>query len=164
MKTGFLKQPSLVTACAILGLLQGCSHHEDRSVTTTREAVTTAPPAPATESGSEAAKKQVYADLKSAQLFAINSPKLPSMLEREFRALLHVTDAGEQFRGLLYEGTPEAKLYGLLGLKLIEDQGYGFYSEECSKTKTPVHVVINGVASQSTTATIARRIAEGGIK
>jgi hypothetical protein len=111
--------------------------------------------------------KTACAAVKGATLFAIGGIGVAgtkSAAEVAFRKVLAAPDALERCRSLAKEGTPEGRLYGLLGLKLLDAKAYEAAAPAFQKDDSKVESAAGCILMKTTVAAVAKNIAEGRLK
>jgi hypothetical protein len=87
-----------------------------------------------------------------------------SSTELSFRALLKRTDALAQCQKLLADASPAGKLYGLLGLKILDANSFRAALPGVNQSKTQVTTIVGCITFNTTVEEIADEIKRGKIE
>jgi len=85
-------------------------------------------------------------------------------IELAFRSLLKSPSAAAQCKKLVAGGSPAGQLYGLLGLKILNDPAYASLSERYVASRSYVPVFVSPAASDRPVSMLASEINKGNIK
>jgi hypothetical protein len=107
-------------------------------------------------------------DLARAQAFVvgpweINIPPLyfgPNANERELRLLLKQPDAGTRMRWLIAHATPEGQMYGLYGLRLLNDPDFERFASRLENEPGEILTTTTAVGFHKTRQEVIQRIRE----
>jgi hypothetical protein len=111
--------------------------------------------------------KKDYAAVKGAKLFSIGGIGIAGTKSGEevaFRKVVAAPGALTRCRSLIKEGTPEGRLYGLLGLKLLDGKAYEAAAPAFQKDDAKVQSAGGCIMYQTTVAGVAKNIADGKLK
>ena len=107
-------------------------------------------------------------DLARAQIFQvgpweINIPPLffgPGVNERELRLLLKQPDAATRMRWLIAHATPEGQMYGLYGLRLLNDPDFERFAGQLQNQPGEILTTTTAVGFHKTRQEVIQRIRE----
>lgn len=105
--------------------------------------------------------------VKAAERFSIGGIGVAGTIapaETALRLIVKAQDGLQQCQTLLKEGTPEGKLYGLLGVKLLDKKAFEAAVTPFLADKTKVKSASGCELSESTVGAIAKEIVEGKLK
>jgi hypothetical protein len=108
-----------------------------------------------------------YETVRAAPDFSIGpggAAGVRSLAEISLRKLLKTPTAAADCRKLVIEGTPAGQLYGLLGLKLLNDPSYPSVVVPFRNSQVKVTVVDGCNAIDYTTSAVVRSLDKGRIK
>lgn len=111
--------------------------------------------------------KTAYETVRTTESFAIGRVGVAGIISKQenaFRELLHQPDALAQCQKLLAEGTPAGQLYGLLGLRLLDESAFDAALPRYTASKSVIETVNGCMISHTTAAAVAGRIAKGDVK
>lgn len=114
-----------------------------------------------------APNKPAYETVKTAGGFAIGRVGVAGIIseqESAFRELLKQPDALVQCQKLIGAGTPAGQLYGLLGLRLLDESAFNAALPRYIDSKTDIQTVNGCIVGVTTAAALAERIAKGEVK
>ncbi len=120
-------------------------------------------PAPATVS----LERETYHTVRTAARFTVGGvgeAGIPSRQETAFRLLLKQPDPVVQCRNLLTEGTPAGQLYGLLGLRLLDQKAFQAALPRYQDSATSIQTMSGCLGFQTTAAKLAKQIEDGTLK
>jgi hypothetical protein len=81
------------------------------------------------------------AKVKSFSFGGIGAAGIPSQSEAHFRTVLDHHTALAEFRGVLANGTPEAKLYALCGIRILDPSSFNEAAEPLKKSNPTVETI-----------------------
>lgn len=108
-----------------------------------------------------------YSTVKTAERFSVGGvgyAGIPSRQETAFRQLLKQPEALVQCQKLLTEATPAGQLYGLLGLRLLDQQAFQAALPRYKDAKTDILTMSGCIVMHTTAAKLARQIEKGELK
>ena len=127
----------------------------------------------AADSGGPAAKpaatpaEEAYRIVKTAALFSIGpvgEEGRPSKREAAFRQLLKQPEPLARCQKLLTEATPAGQLYGLLGLRLLDEKAFQAALPAYKNLETEIPTMTGCILTRVKAADIAARIENGKLK
>jgi hypothetical protein len=105
--------------------------------------------------------------LLNAKLFTlgpVDEDAKISQADYWFRALIKRPDAIAECKKLIGNGSPAGQLYGLLGLRLLDQPAFETALPKFKDSPTAVKIQFGCIEENATTGDIAARIQAGGIK
>jgi hypothetical protein len=101
------------------------------------------------------------ARVKSFAFGGIGIAGTPSPGEPLFRTVLARHDALAEFRGILANGTPEAKLYALCGIRILEPSSFEAAAEPLKKSNPTVETIGGCIITKVSAAGVITNIGAG---
>jgi hypothetical protein len=111
--------------------------------------------------------KPAYDTVKTAERFAIGrvgEAGIFSEQESALRELLKQPNALFRCQKLLSDGTPAGQLYGLLGLRLLDESTFKAALPRFIASKTVIQTVNGCIISRTSVAELAHKIAKGEVQ
>ena len=105
--------------------------------------------------------------MKTAERFSIGGVGVAGIRakpEVAFRQLLKEPDAAARCQRLLNEATPAGQFYGLLGLRLLDDDAFRAALPRYRDSKEAIPSIAGCILMQTPASEIARRIEKGEVK
>jgi hypothetical protein len=107
-------------------------------------------------------------DLARAQAFVVGPWELyqPPLFfgrgthERELRRLLREPDAAARMRWIIAHGTPEGQMYGLYGLRLLNDPEFEQFASRLQEAPGEILTTTMAIGFQKTRQEVVQRIRE----
>jgi hypothetical protein len=112
-------------------------------------------------------ERPAYDTVKTAEHFAIGrvgAAGIISAQETAFRQLLKQPDAVALCQKLLNDGTPAGQLYGLLGLRLLDQKAFQTALPRYADSKTDIETVRGCIVTHTTAGALAQQIEKGELK
>ena len=111
--------------------------------------------------------REAYGTVKTAERFTVGGvgyAGIPSRQEAAFRQLLKQSEPLAQCQKLLTEATPAGQLYGLLGLRLLDQQAFQAALPRYKDAKTDIPTMSGCIVTHTTAAKLAKQIQNGELK
>ena len=122
----------------------------------------------AADNAGEKLVRTPYETVRTAEGFTIGGVGFagtPSIMEKAFRQLLKEPNALVKCKKLLNDATPSGQLYGLLGLRLLNDQQAFRTALPLYKNSRAIIPTMRGcIAGRTTAAEVAKQIEKGELK
>ncbi len=111
--------------------------------------------------------KEAYKTVKTAERFTVGGvgfAGIPSRQETAFRQLLELPEPVVRCQKLLTEATPAGQLYGLLGLRLLDQEAFRAALPRYKNAKTDIPTMRGCIVMDITAAALATQIEKGELK
>lgn len=111
--------------------------------------------------------KEAPQKLLTVELFtigAVGGPGIISQSEIWFRAMLQRPDAVAECQKLISNASPAGQLYGLLGLRRLDQKAFVEALPKFKDAKAPVRTMVGCILTESSTGAIASGIEKGTTK
>ena len=111
--------------------------------------------------------EEAYNTVKTAAWFTIGGVGIAGTTapqEKAFRELLKQPEPAARCQKLLVEGSPAGQLYGLLGLRLLDQQAFQTALPRYKDSKTVITTASGCLVLPTTSAEVAQQIAAGIFK
>lgn len=111
--------------------------------------------------------RETYDTVKSAERFTIGGvgiAGIPSRQETVFRQLLKQPEPLARCQKLITEATAAGQFYGLLGLRLLDQQAFQTALPRYKDSKTDIPTISGCIVMHTTAAKLAKQIEKGELK
>jgi hypothetical protein len=112
-------------------------------------------------------KSSTYETVQRAESFTVGGVGVAGTRTKQelaFRELAKQPQAGLRFRKLLVDGSPAGKMYGLLGLKLTDTNGFEEALPHFTECETKIETIGGCMVMHTTVGYVAKQIARGDFK
>jgi hypothetical protein len=112
-------------------------------------------------------KSGSYETVQRAESFTVGGVGVAGTRTKQelaFRELIKQPQAGLNFRKLLEHGSPAGKMYGLLGLKLTDRNGFAEALPHFTECETKMETIGGCMVMHTTVGYVAKQIARGDFK